>query len=151
MLGKPGLLSRGLFRGSQGLLSGNTFNGSRALFSGGLFGESWRLVSQGLFEGSRGLLCEGSWWILSGGLGKDSLAISPMDLRRDYPGFCQIALCGYAPQHSGHLGGLPGGFLCDPQCCPLLSLSSGLLSGLFLFLQQLKSFLALLDDFSHPH
>jgi hypothetical protein len=48
------------------------------------------------------------------------------------------------------LAGLPHDFLGDPPCCPLLSLSGGLLSGLLPFLQQLKSFLALLDDFSHP-
>jgi hypothetical protein len=38
-----------------------------------------------------------------GGLGKDSLAFSPTGLGRDYPGFCQIALRGYAPQHAGSL------------------------------------------------
>jgi hypothetical protein len=42
--GEPGLLLRGLFRGSRGLLSGSILSGSWGLLSGGLFSESRGLV-----------------------------------------------------------------------------------------------------------
>jgi hypothetical protein len=94
--GELGLLSRGLFRGSQGLLSGSILNGSRGLLSGGLFVESWGLVSGGLFEGSQGLLCEGSWWTLSGGSRKRLFGVLSSGSRKRLSGIlspCSPRLC----------------------------------------------------------
>jgi hypothetical protein len=70
---------------------------------------------------------------------------------RDFVKLLCAAMCRSMPGVSPTLlAGLLRSFLGDPPCCPLLSLSGGLLSGLLPFLQQLKSFLALLDDFSRP-